>query len=1021
MSRAIDEGGKLTAELLSTQPTTATDVTPSESLVKNHSQLIKVENDTTDVNIKLEPRFPSPRAASIDPQVPRQSLFSGMSHSLGVLNPSNVLSTPGYSDINISHSKTSSSGDKKTATRRATARTPKEVFARQAESKAKKLAAKSLNATVGGRVTKATSQKTRNKKCQSGEATSEKLKSKFTAADPFNLDLGTEAPIIQARTQREQFDKLRAAYPEYNNKNKRGESMTSLIKASRSFGYGKVHPLDGRWKLQGMDSALHHHQLIGASRMLERECSEEGPQGGILADCMGLGKTIQCIAAIIGNPPDSNKIVAEERTTLIVVPSGLLLQWLDELKKHGGSTIKNIDIYNRSDRRDAIQYTLSNVVITTYDELMTNLPWLRETASKSSRTKKSKGKKRNAADEEVPPMENFPHDKSDTAGVLYDVNWYRVIIDEGHGTRNHDSRASRAVNALKSRYRWVVTGTPFQNRLQDFYSYFRFLKDPETTTMSRFSADFCNSKYEECISRMEKKLGKLMIRRTMEDRVLGNTLIQLPKAHHKAIKVDFNAAEEILYRAVEEKFQELRDQDLEDDDPRKPMSYKFAQISFLRQLVSHPALVERKIMVLFDNHELEEIRDKVQVLDPVLYRRICSWIRGERAKVAAEYKHSLDQQIKICEFCQEDTEDLKEIPGCKHLFCDFCLNENPDIELAENGTEMRKCRACDEPYDPSELERVQEQQESAQMGIKKKGMKGKDFRNYIPGTPKSIWLDQYDRGMIDLRPGSKLEAVIEQVREWLSESPKEKIIIYTQWKMVSTIIGRMLEKENFNFLYYSGDMTQKTRSEVIRLYKMNPKVKILVSGLKCGGVGLNLPFANKVISVELWWNPFAEKQAFGRVYRIGQELETIFARVIVDNTIEDRLADLQLKKLRINSIAMQEKLSKEEEASLLERAESEKPLDLNAADCNEHFINALAGTDPRLNSNTDTLSESVQGLFGRTPGESPEDKIMEDVDDKTDEEGDFYESDSDSDDSMSDAPYAESMQAKVETEEGDGD
>lgn len=86
---------------------------------------------------------------------------------------------------------------------------------------------------------------------------------------------------------------------------------------------------------------------------------------------------------------------------------------------------------------------------------------------------------------------------------------------------------------------------------------------------------------------------------------------------------------------------------------------------------------------------------------------------------------------------------------------------------------------------------------------KKKGMKGKDFRKYIPTTQKSVWLDQYDRGVIELRPGSKLEAVMDQVREWLEEAPGEKIIIYTQWKMVSTIIGRMLEKEKIDFLYFS--------------------------------------------------------------------------------------------------------------------------------------------------------------------------------------------------------------------------
>lgn len=148
----------------------------------------------------------------------------------------------------------------------------------------------------------------------------------------------------------------------------------------------------------------------------------------------------------------------------------------------------------------------------------------------------------------------------------------------------------------------------------------------------------------------------------------------------------------------------------------------------------------------------------------------------------------------------------------------------------------------------------------------KKFIRGRDARKYIPATQKSVWLDQYDRGTIGLRPGSKLEAVMEQVQEWFAEHPKKKIIIYTQWKMVSTIIGRMLEEEKISFLYYSvsprfseliiitdrvrkGDMSRKARDTVIDLLETKPSIKVLVSGLKCGGLGLNLTFAKKVISV----------------------------------------------------------------------------------------------------------------------------------------------------------------------------
>lgn len=67
-----------------------------------------------------------------------------------------------------------------------------------------------------------------------------------------------------------------------------------------------------------------------------------------------------------------------------------------------------------------------------------------------------------------------------------------------------------------------------------------------------------------------------------------------------------------------------------------------------------------------------------------------SWIRGERAKVVAEYQLSEEEEHpKICELCHEEgQEGLTEIPGCKHLFCDFCLNVDEAIELSEEGREV---------------------------------------------------------------------------------------------------------------------------------------------------------------------------------------------------------------------------------------------------------------------------------------------------------------------------------------------
>ncbi|TGO09907.1 hypothetical protein BTUL_0150g00110 [Botrytis tulipae] len=1004
MALDSSEGGGSTAEPWSAKNAASTEVAPNNCLIKHRSNSTKYESDTFDDNVKQESITPSSRAASTNLKEAIKSLFSGTSYFQGTLNPSTVRNTRVAGDMDLSYGETSSLRGGQAARRRPVVKTPQEFLARLSKDSVK-------NAAISNRNLKKT-QSTKHKakkSSSSSKASAEKLKKKLTSADSFSLDLGKEAPGFRARTQQEQFAHFLAACPEYNDIHKRGASKNALVTAARSFGRGNVRANDGKWGLRGMNTTLYNHQLIGASWMCRRECSSDDPRGGILGDAMGIGKTVECIAVIVSNPPDLKEVPREERTTLIVVPSGILSQWKKELKKHAGNTIKKIDVYKAREERDASLYTSADVVLTTYKQVAKSLPWPDKETLLILKMR-GKGKKQFIEDAESSHVESYIRDNWDTAGVLHQIKWRRVLVDEG---------TSLALNAVKSDCRWIMTGTPFMNRLQDFYSYFRFLKDPEITTLSSFSAAFCNFDNKECNTRMDKKLSKLMIRRTMEDRILGQPLIWLPPAHHKVMIIELNVAEKILYKAVEGKFEELREQHFADRDPRKSMSHPFAQITHLRQLTSHPALVERKIMVLFNENELKQIREQIQGLDPVLYERMGAWIRGERAKVAAEYNLSSEEEAKICELCHEDPEDLIELPGCKHLFCDFCLHDKPEIELSEDGTEVHKCRACYEPYHSSELEKANEKREKIPQAANRKGLKGKDFRKYIPTTQKSVWLDQYDRGKIQLRPGSKLEAVMEQVQEWLESAPHEKIIIYTQWKMVSTIIGRMLEKENIDFLYYTGDMSRTTRDKTIGLFEKNPSIKILVSGLKCGGLGLNLTVANKVTSVELWWNPWAEKQAFGRVHRIGQVEETTFSRVVVKGTIEDRLAKLQRKKLHINNITMQDKLTKEDAETLLKPTGTERTLDLDAVDCNGDSIYALVGTDPGSNLNTNIPKKYLEEASGSlTEEESSEDESMEDIDDEIDDEGDECESD---DSAFSNSLNHEFQQATVETEGEDND
>ena len=79
-----------------------------------------------------------------------------------------------------------------------------------------------------------------------------------------------------------------------------------------------------------------------------------------------------------------------------------------------------------------------------------------------------------------------------------------------------------------------------------------------------------------------------------------------------------------------------------------------------------------------------------------------------------------------------------------------------------------------------------------------------------------------------------------------------------------------------------------------------------IAGLKCGGQGLNLTGANRVINIDLWWNYAVEQQAFGRVFRIGQIKETYLYRIMVKNSIDGRLLKLQNDKLKQINTALKD-------------------------------------------------------------------------------------------------------------------
>ena len=186
-----------------------------------------------------------------------------------------------------------------------------------------------------------------------------------------------------------------------------------------------------------LNGTLHApYQVDGVKWMNDMEHQTSGPKGGFLCDEMGIGKTIEIIATILKNPKPH---------TLIVVPKTIVTQWSTEISKFspGISTL----VYDGPGRTTNIEDLKKvDVVLCPY-----SLVYNKKT-------------------------------------ILHAMKWDRVVLDEAHEIRNRKSETFKAVYKLDTDIRWLATGTPVFNSMEDFVSLCMFLG---------FSQDLVQAMYDE--------------------------------------------------------------------------------------------------------------------------------------------------------------------------------------------------------------------------------------------------------------------------------------------------------------------------------------------------------------------------------------------------------------------------------------------------------------------------------------------------------------------------------------------
>ncbi|XP_057792639.1 LOW QUALITY PROTEIN: DNA repair protein RAD16-like [Salvia miltiorrhiza] len=148
----------------------------------------------------------------------------------------------------------------------------------------------------------------------------------------------------------------------------------------------------------------------------------------------------------------------------------------------------------------------------------------------------------------------------------------------------------------------------------------------------------------------------------------------------------------------------------------------------------------------------------------------------------------------------------------------------------------------------------------------------------------------------DFQTSTKIDALREEIRFMVERDGSAKAIVFSQFSSFLDLIHYSLQKSGVHCVQLDGSMSMGARDAAIKKFTEDPSCRIFLMSLKAGGVALNLTAASHVFLMDPWWNPAVERQAQDRIHRIGQYKPIRIVRFIIENTVEERILKLQDKK-----------------------------------------------------------------------------------------------------------------------------
>ena len=142
-------------------------------------------------------------------------------------------------------------------------------------------------------------------------------------------------------------------------------------------------------------------------------------------------------------------------------------------------------------------------------------------------------------------------------------------------------------------------------------------------------------------------------------------------------------------------------------------------------------------------------------------------------------------------------------------------------------------------------------------------------------------------------PSGKLDAFLDLVEELVRN--RHKALVFSQFVGHLDLVRAALDAHGIRYEYLDGSTPAAERTRRVAAFQAGGAELFLIS-LRAGGTGLNLTAADYVVHLDPWWNPAVEDQASDRAHRIGQERPVTIYRLIMQDSIEERIVRLHRDK-----------------------------------------------------------------------------------------------------------------------------